>query len=735
MTVAGAGLSEATKGFRPPSVSPKVTGDTPSGGKAGGGTGATEVAETNVTKGGTSEVAAKPAETGAAAEMGKGSSGGPKETAVAEANPDVGSAGQGNAAGESGGSKAATQVEGETAAAANETAGGEGSAAALEKTDPGKPDAIVKAEAESAGTGTKDPVGGEVSAALEKTDPGKPNSVLEAEAAAAGAGWTPEQLRAQQEAVARARQLGVPEAEAYANTTVSIGKNLDPQATDMGVAFRNGIPPERAMQAAGLSPAEARAALDRYLRVAEGAGDDVKRAAAIDSFFKGEVGKATIEDPQGIKAAHDAEREARGVAEAREEAAAANQEVRAEDESLHGRIDQIEAEARAAQASADNSGSAGAKGTTNEAAAVREEQVSAGTDTQTLPGVESAEGQGAGGASDPARLQRSEADTVKTAAANESSAAATEQSGGSSTGEVREAGGGSEGTGSRTSEAGSAEAAASGQEMAATGPTTEPVQGEAPTRPNPDLPPEAEFQSPEAAERFSDPDGLLAGERERMAEIDRRIRDLENEFVLGDEAELNQAIEIEALQRERTGLQAGGEEFQNRLDLRQRQAAAGEFAVPADSPVANRPQGNINGGTTPRRQMVQGDSDYLAAIMGTSRFEPTQNHVYADTINARVNEILTTGRLPASQRGQIRLVELSDGSYVIRDGHHSLIAAEIAARLTNRPLLPSDAARTGGQPIIPPERLFIETSSTGRDVRGWNQVGVVESPPAATEPN
>ena len=147
----------------------------------------------------------------------------------------------------------------------------------------------------------------------------------------------------------RAEQLGIAPERARANATVGVAKNLDAKAVDMGLAHANGIPPEQAMKATGMSPAEARSALDRYLKVAEGATETETRAKAVDDYFKGDVGPRTIEDPQGIKAAQDAAAEAKAAADAREQAAAA--EVPADEDALIGVIDEIEAE-QAAKAAA-----------------------------------------------------------------------------------------------------------------------------------------------------------------------------------------------------------------------------------------------------------------------------------------------------------------------------------------------------------------------------------------------
>jgi hypothetical protein len=226
----------------------------------------------------------------------------------------------------------------------------------------------------------------------------------------------------------------------------------------------------------------------------------------------------------------------------------------------------------------------------------------------------------------------------------------------------------------------------------------------------------------------------LANERDKILDLDLRIREVENEYVPESAATMRLA-ELAALRLERNGIRSNGEVFQNRLDLRQRQGAAGEFPIPEGAAAADRRQPTLNSGRTPRRRMVRGDQDYLRDIMANSRskFTPTQNHIYAETVNDHVTEILTTGRFPRYDihgvPSMLVLREEGPGIYVIRQGHHRLVAGQIAARLTGRPLLPWEAALRGETSIIPADRLMIEKLDTkvptSGDTRDWTHgVGV-----------
>ncbi len=253
---------------------------------------------------------------------------------------------------------------------------------------------------------------------------------------------------------------------------------------------------------------------------------------------------------------------------------------------------------------------------------------------------------------------------------------------------------------------------------------------------NPELPAEREFQTEEAALRAAEPDGLLPAERQEIARLDRAIAENKNELV-PEIQELNQLAERTLMQHERSAVAGRGEQFQKRLELRQRQGAAPQHEIPQGSAAADRPQPTINAGPTPRRHMVRGDSDYLNAIMGNSRFEASQNHVFAETVNSNVRAIIQEGRFPTGHNGnpqQIHLLQVGPNRYIIQNGHHRVVSAEIAARLTGRPLLPSDAIGTGLEPIIPADRLVVRTQESAtqgatprlpaRDTRGWGQVGV-----------
>ncbi len=249
-------------------------------------------------------------------------------------------------------------------------------------------------------------------------------------------------------------------------------------------------------------------------------------------------------------------------------------------------------------------------------------------------------------------------------------------------------------------------------------------------RRNPNLPPEREFQTAEAAERAQSPDGLLASERLRIEDLNRRIVDNQIEMV-PDTHQTAHLAERTFLRHERSIVQSRGQAFRDRLALRERQAWAGRHEIPAGSRQAGRSQQHVNGGRLPQRELVVGDKDYLGSIMGDTRFQPTQPEVFVDTINGHVRTILQQGRFPASGNNRpVMLHEVSPGRFVVRDGRHRLVASEIASRLTGRPLLPRDVVPGSGlEPIIPAEHLLLTKAgdkrvAVTRSEKSWSRLGV-----------
>jgi len=116
---------------------------------------------------------------------------------------------------------------------------------------------------------------------------------------------------------------------------------------------------------------------------------------------------------------------------------------------------------------------------------------------------------------------------------------------------------------------------------------------------------------------------------------------------------------------------------------------------------AVRTQRSLIDGRFPWRRLVEGDQEYLAAIMEGTGLRPGQNKVYASTITRNVDHILLRQLLPdeAFPDGDYVIVVAADGR--ILEGHHRLIASVIARRLTGRPLFPWE----GADAIIPEEEI------------------------------
>lgn len=130
------------------------------------------------------------------------------------------------------------------------------------------------------------------------------------------------------------------------------------------------------------------------------------------------------------------------------------------------------------------------------------------------------------------------------------------------------------------------------------------------------------------------------------------------------------------------------------------------------------------------RKLIPGDADYLGGLMSGNQVQvvdadgkvlfngtvrPSQDSVCAEVINNFVVDILNSppGEFPRSVDNPDQLIEVYDNGTMGDGGHHRMIAAVVASRLTGRPL-------TGGSnPIIPPGQIRIMPSG-GRQARpGW----------------
>jgi hypothetical protein len=73
-------------------------------------------------------------------------------------------------------------------------------------------------------------------------------------------------------------------AKATNDAVISAAKGLDQKAIDMGIAWHEGVPLDKAMKGTGMNQAEARAALDRFLERTQGVTDKAARDKAIREY-------------------------------------------------------------------------------------------------------------------------------------------------------------------------------------------------------------------------------------------------------------------------------------------------------------------------------------------------------------------------------------------------------------------------------------------------------------------
>jgi len=146
-------------------------------------------------------------------------------------------------------------------------------------------------------------------------------------------------------------------------------------------------------------------------------------------------------------------------------------------------------------------------------------------------------------------------------------------------------------------------------------------------------------------------------------------------------------------------------------DLAWRQNQAPRFDVPQGAP-GDRPMGNINSGTRPRRQLVEGDTPYLENIMDGAKYRTAQNSVSASIVNKNVEEMLPGGWQPEPGEPPIHIGP--DGT--LGNGHHRMIAATIVSKLTGRPII-------GGPDAILPEGSY-QFGPTEMVGGGWDGVRV-----------
>jgi hypothetical protein len=229
-----------------------------------------------------------------------------------------------------------------------------------------------------------------------------------------------------------------------------------------------------------------------------------------------------------------------------------------------------------------------------------------------------------------------------------------------------------------------------------------------------------ELDSPDNVSRRAAPDGLVEAERAELAEIDRELSRLSTKRS-GPKAEANRLADENYFKRKRQSIIDEAADVQRRLDLRARQQAAPDHQIPAGYDASVMVQANAEAGHMPLRYMVEGDQAYLTNIMQGGQFRAAQGEVYVNTINRNVETILAGGPFPTGQ-GKV-ILQRVPGGYLIVEGHHRVIAAEIVRRLTRRPVLPS--AETIGNPsIIPRDQLVIRETTGALSEKAWRSIGV-----------
>jgi hypothetical protein len=159
----------------------------------------------------------------------------------------------------------------------------------------------------------------------------------------------------------------------------------------------------------------------------------------------------------------------------------------------------------------------------------------------------------------------------------------------------------------------------------------------------------------------------------------------------------NQRLLEDAERRTRHTEARGQAERQERQELQRRWEEAPRFDVSKVPPGGRTRQNGPLDGEAPVRQVVPGDTEYLAAIMRGADFLSGQPHVYAHQVNRYVEQILRGEPFPRDT-GPIRVTK----DRVVHDGQHQYVAAYIAHRLTGRPLL------DGPNAIIPPDAIDLD---------------------------
>jgi hypothetical protein len=149
--------------------------------------------------------------------------------------------------------------------------------------------------------------------------------------------------------------------------------------------------------------------------------------------------------------------------------------------------------------------------------------------------------------------------------------------------------------------------------------------------------------------------------------------------------------------------------------------------LPPDGPLPpewmppEKPPTTVSGPpTTQLRPLPTGQQGQQALQNTMANYQPTQNKIYADTVNQMANDMangnFNWGDIPPSQN-----IRIGPGNVIV-DGHHRMVAAQMAADQTGRPLM-------GG---IIPKGSVTYVDSTARQAQSWN-IGVAPgAKPAAT---
>jgi hypothetical protein len=131
---------------------------------------------------------------------------------------------------------------------------------------------------------------------------------------------------------------------------------------------------------------------------------------------------------------------------------------------------------------------------------------------------------------------------------------------------------------------------------------------------------------------------------------------------------------------------------------------------PAQAPLATLPDPP----PTQLRPLATGQEGQQALQNTMANYQPTQNKIYADTVNQMAND-MANGNFNWGDIPEANNIKIGPGNVIV-DGHHRMVAAQMAADQTGRPLM-------GGPNAIIPDGSVTYVDSTVRPPQSWN-IGV-----------